>query len=361
MSVGVATASETPPRRGFAALFPVREVVVPWFVSRLYSALLIIGARTVGGPGGPRFSGFTKWDGQWYLVIAAHGYGVLPHGHVQTRWPFFPLLPGVIRAISDLGLPNRTGAVVFNHLVFLLALAGVWRIACRHTAPRPARLAVWALALFPGAFVFSMVYPSSIFLGASVWAFVLVEERRDLLAAVPVAAAALVRPNGIAVALALVLALRSWRRVAIVCGPAVLALAAWLGFLQHRAHDPLIFLSAKSGWPEVTILAFLREPYRYDYVFPHLALGAAAVVAVVLWRRRLPAPWVLFTALYLVPSLGLGMVGFGRYTNECFPPFVAAGNLLDRARPWLRRAAFTTAVSGQALCAWWVIHQNYIP
>ena len=39
---------------------------------------------------------------------------------------------------------------------------------------------------------------------------------------------------------------------------------------------------------------------------------------------------LVFTVLYLLPSLGLGMVGLGRYLNECFPPFVAAGMLLDR-------------------------------
>jgi hypothetical protein len=55
------------------------------------------------------------------------------------------------------------------------------------------------------------------------------------------------------------------------------------------------------------------------------------------------------------------MVGLGRYANECFPPFVAAGELLHRARRWLLVTAFAASVAGQALCAWWVIHQHYIP
>jgi hypothetical protein len=55
------------------------------------------------------------------------------------------------------------------------------------------------------------------------------------------------------------------------------------------------------------------------------------------------------------------MVGLGRYANECFPPFVAAGELLDRARRWVVVTAFAAAVAGQAVCAWWVIHQHYIP
>src|SRR3954453_12498592 len=52
-------------------------------------------------------------------------------------------------------------------------------------------------------------------------------------------------------------------------------------------------------------------------------------------RRRLPLAWLVFGVLYLVPSLQLGMVGVGRYANECFPPFVGAGQILDR---WSRRS-----------------------
>ena len=55
------------------------------------------------------------------------------------------------------------------------------------------------------------------------------------------------------------------------------------------------------------------------------------------------------------------MVGLGRYANECFPPFVAAGMLLDRARRWVLVAAFSAAVAGQAVSAWWVIHSHYLP
>jgi hypothetical protein len=96
-------------------------------------------------------------------------------------------------------------------------------------------------------------------------------------------------------------------------------------------------------------------------VIPHVLLALAALGALFFVRRRLPAAWTPFTVLYLLPSLGLGMVGIGRYANECFPPFVAAGDLLHRVRCHLRIAAFGSAVVGQAVCAWWVIHHQYIP
>ena len=196
---------------------------------------------------------------------------------------------------------------------------------------------------------------------ASVWAFILVDERHDLAAAVLVTGAALVRPNGIVLAIALVFVLRSWRRVLLVCAPSVVAVALWCVACFHWTGDPLVFLSSKEGWPEVTVKAIAIAPWRYDYVYPHLFLALAALGALFLVRRRLPAAWTLFTVLYLLPSLGLGMVGLGRYANECFPPFVAAGVLLDRARRWVLVAAFSAAVAGQAVCAWWVIHSHYLP
>ncbi len=341
-------------------LLPWREVVLPWLVSRVYSVFLIVGAASVGHDG-LRATGFAKWDGQWYLAIARFGYGATPVEGVQTRWPFFPGFPGVIHGIREIGLPDRGSVLVLNHLVFLIALAGVWRIARRHTSPGPARLAVWSLALFPGAIVFSMVYPSAIFLAITVWAFILVDDRHDVAAAVLVTGAALVRPNGIVLAIALVVVLRSWRRVLLVCAPSVVAVVLWCIACYHWTGDALVFLSSKEGWPEVTVKAFVLAPWRYDYVFPHLFLALAALGALWLVRRRLPAAWTLFTLLYLLPSLGLGMVGLGRYANECFPPFVAAGELLHRARRWVRIAAFAAAVVGQAVCAWWVIHLHYLP
>jgi MYXO-CTERM domain-containing protein len=341
-------------------LLPWREVVLPWLVSRIYSVALIVGAASISHDG-IRATGFAKWDGQWYLAIARFGYGPEPVEGVQTRWPFFPGFPAVVRAVREVGLPDRGTVIVLNQLIFLIALAGVWRIARRYTKARPARLAVWSLALFPGAFVFSMVYPSAIWLAISVWAFILVDERHDLAAAVLVTGAALVRPNGIVLAVALVFVLRSWRRALMVSAPSVVAVALWCIACYHWTGDALVFLSSKEGWPEVTVKAFALAPWRYDYVFPHLFLALAALGALLLVRRRLPFAWTVFTVLYLLPSLGLGMVGLGRYANECFPPFVAAGLLLDRARRWVLVVAFGAAVAGQSICAWWVIHSHYIP
>ena len=340
------------------ALFPWREVVVPWLVSRTLAASLISVFAWTSSRSQP-FGGFAKWDGGWYTHISRFGYGPPPTEGVDSTWPFFPLLPGLMRGFEEIGLGDRLGIVALNQLLFLVALAGVWRLARRHVADRPAALAVWALALFPGAFVFSMIYPSSLFLAASVWAFVFAEERHDITAAVTVAAAALVRPNGIVVAIALVLVLRAWRRIAAVCLPAVILVVTWCALCWHWTGDPFVFYTAKAAWPEVTIVELVRHWPRY--AIPHAVLGIAALTAVWFRRRTLPIAHTAFAVLYLVPTLGLGIVGLGRYANECFPPYLAVGDILARLRRRTLAFVFAASIAAEALCAWWVIDESHLP
>src|SRR5439155_708337 len=99
------------------------------------------------------------------------------------------------------------------HVAFFVGLIGVYRLALRHTSARGATIAVWVTAIGPFAFVFSMIYPSAIFLAASVWAFLWVEEGNDLAAGIAAAAATLARPDGLIVVVVLLFVKRlDWSR-----------------------------------------------------------------------------------------------------------------------------------------------------
>jgi len=331
-----------------------RDVLAPFFVSRAVSDALLIAMGMLRTPTNV-VSGFTAWDGHWYRAIALHGYVVPPHTHHhQTPWPFFPLLPEVLRAVSSAGIPVTAAGIVCNHVAFFVALVGIHRLAARHGSPSTARLAVWIAALGPMSFVFSMLYPSAIFLAASVWAFVLVEERRDLAAGFAAAVAALSRPNGIIVVVALVVAVGfAVRRVVIVVAPVVVALGGWLWFNAWRTGDPLRFFDAKRAWHEVTLFNIVGA-ITTDAAL-HLAIAALAVVLVVLVRRRIPASWLWYTILGLAPSLLFGVVGLARYATDCFPPTIAAAMLLDRGAASMRRNLLVGLVALQAVLAFYFV------
>jgi low affinity Fe/Cu permease len=94
---------------------------------------------------------------------------------------------------------------------------------------------------------------------------------------------------------------------------------------------------------------------------PHLVLALAAIGVVVWQRRRLPVALLVLTALSLLPSLVTGMVGLARYTNECFPPFVAAGQVLERWSNRWQVAALTASTVGLILFATIVARYDLVP
>lgn len=349
-------ATVTLPTKRFADF---RATLIPVVVSRGLCAVMIFLTASAGKSW--TWDGFSKWDGAWYVSIAELGYRAAPAASEQTPWPFFPLFPMILRVFSEAGFNIRLAGVIFSNIMFWVALAGVHRIATKHINPTATRYAVWAVALFPSSFVFSMLYPSSLFLAASVWAFVWIEERRDLAAGCAVLTAAMVRPNGAVVALAAVVALwRAPRRVLVVVGPAVLGVGAWMAYCWDRTGDPLIFLTAKRGWAEVSIVDALTGGMKWA-ALPHVVVAVAAIGVVIWKRRRIPGSWMALTVLQLAPSLVLGMVGLARYANECFPPFVAAGEVLDEVRRPLRIAAFALAVLGLFLFTLAVIRYSLVP
>jgi hypothetical protein len=349
-----------PPASGagvLARLFPWGAVVAPWLLSRVLSIGVMLAA--VDDPfRGSRFTQFVlKWDGAYYVGIARTGYGAVDVEF--PRWAFFPGLPGVIRVLRELG-DEEVLVFALNQLVLLVALAGVHRIAQRHGSERASMLAVWSLALFPASFVFSMTYASSLFLAVSVWAFVLVDEHHDVLAGLLAAGAALLRPNGIVVAVSLVVAVWSVRRAVVVVAPALVAVAAWCWYCYERTGDALVFLSTKERWQEITAVGLVDGDAKWS-VLPHAGLAIAAIVVVVWQRRRMPAAFLVLTALSLLPSLVTGMVGLARYANECFPPFVAAGQVLERWSPRVQAALLGMSAVGLVLFAFVVARYELVP
>jgi hypothetical protein len=344
-------------------------VVTPFVVSRLISDGLIMLAHFTATRR-VSLGGFGRWDGRWYLWIAQHGYaGAPPRArHHQTPWPFFPVLPAAMHGLHWIsGVSLVFAGVLVSHAAFFVALVGIHRIARHHLSGRAAGLAVWVAALGPFAFVFSMLYPSALFLAASVWAFVLVEEHHDTLGGTAAALAALTRPDGVIVAVLLACTVRRDRaRVARVAGPAVVALGAWMVFNYERTADALRFLHAKQAWHEIDLLSLSRlTPFDVlartnpsaENALVHLAVAVFAFALVVCTRRVLPKAWTWFTGVYLLPSLLLGIVGMGRYATEAFPPVVAGGAILESHPDRVVLAVCAALVVVQGFCAYHYLGQ----
>jgi hypothetical protein len=341
-----------------AAHGDLRAAVWPFVVSRVLADASILFLHR--GRASWLRGGFAAWDGRWYSRIAAYGYPGLVKSNHQTGWAFAPLLPLLMATGRLVGLATAFTGVLISHAAFFAALVGLNRLLRRHCSLRATSLAVWTLALYPTAVVFSMVYPSAVFVALSVWAFVLLDERDDLAAGLCAAGAALTRPNGLWVAFALAVAVSFDRkRLAALCGPTVAALAGWMLFDQVAAGNALRFLTAKSVWHEVTLFNFFN-PFNRNAVV-HLALAALLLVALLVERHHLPRSWTLFTLAYVLPSLALGIVGIGRYASDCFPCFAAAGNVLERQPAAVRAVILVTLAIAQIAFTYWILRVRHLP
>ena len=114
---------------------------------------------------------WTRWDGEWYLLIAEEGYDANPGGgdvpeplRPTDTIGFFPLYPLLIRAFSATGTPPSVAGVIIANIALLIAMFLLAALVRRDFGDRVATRAVWALLTFPTSLFFSAVYAESLLL-----------------------------------------------------------------------------------------------------------------------------------------------------------------------------------------------------
>jgi hypothetical protein len=314
--------------------------------------------------------GLLGWDAGWYETIARAGY-TPPLGHQSIR--FFPSVPLLTHVVAWFpGIDGGAALLIVSNVAALVATALLFVLVRRETGDAAlARRTLWVLSLGPAAFVLVMGYAESVLLCLVIGCFLALRPSgaagrpNFVLAAALGFAAALTRPIGVLVALAVVAELVRWwprlgrsERVAglgATVGP-VLGLAAFLGWAEHEVGDVFAPLrvqleSSHHGGladPFVTLLHDARG-VLHGHVGTALHVPwvlVAAVLLVVCWRR-LPASYTLFAAAVLgVAVAGTNLDSFERYALSAFPVSVAGAMLLRDER--VQRAVFTLLGAGLA-------------
>jgi hypothetical protein len=264
-------------------------------------------------------------------------------------------------------------ALIVSNTAFLLALAGVHRLATGLVDDKTATRAVWLIACFPFSFFLSAAYSDALYLCLAVWSFIFARERKWALACALGAGAAMTRIPGAVLAAALVIeyvrqegvtaaSVRRavWPAVILALAPIVIATYFWTQF-----GHPLAFLQARqSGWGRATgpVAALSRDVGEF-FAGPAFACGSIreCFAGFDLTRHLLGAwyialiPVSLALALGAARTLGAGMTfwviasvlmamtngldGTGRFTVALFPVFIAAA------------MQFKTPAAAAAVCA----------
>ncbi|MGN7800698.1 mannosyltransferase family protein [Leifsonia sp. 22587] len=194
------------------------RVLAVYLASRVVTTVILLIFAATEGPNawtsaGPDYFSFANiWDGRWYEIVAVSGYpAALPTSdgvHVsENAWAFMPGYPGVVDAVMFL---TRAPWPVAAVLVSFLAGAGaalVFHRLMRRVGLSPSQ-SLFAVVLFcvaPVAPLFQVAYAESLYILLLAVALLLLVERRYGWLFPVVLAMAVIRPSGLAFALALAL------------------------------------------------------------------------------------------------------------------------------------------------------------
>jgi hypothetical protein len=299
---------------------------------------------------------FDHFDAGWYLGIS-HSYTLPGSGPDWLReWMFFPLYPWVLRPVAIvLGLLRVGGnvdalaGVLVSNTALFCALVYVYRLTRGELSTRAARRAVTYLLIFPGSFYFSADYPESLYLLCSVAAFYYARHRKWGLAGLASALALLTRPQGLLLAVPLLIELVAWLRAEGMLGRRVLrglwlvglplvSLAGYALYSHAKTGYWLAFeTSATQVWrhvatpPVYPLIRYLLAPdlgsaTQYDLRSVNFAVSVLFLVVAVLAWRRLPVAysiWLAICVLFPLASIGHNMFSMARYAAIAFPAFMA--------------------------------------
>lgn len=303
----------------------------------------------------PRLS--TLWDAVYYLGIADHGYvddlgiGGYANGVPYSSRAFFPLYPGLIRAVHTvLPLTTAQAALLVAWAAALLAAAGIFAVAAHLYGRSAGVIAAVLWGVIPHAAVENYAYSESLFTALAAWALYAAVSKRWVWAGVVSTLSCLVRPTGIAVAAAVSLA-AAWEVVQVLRrggaagqgdqgdqvgrgdpGRGVrwwrpllggfLAPLGWLGYVGYvgwARHEWDGYFRVQSSWGSqfdggVTTYRWIRDFFlgqsgnstTLDQVVMLGVVAAAVVLFVVSLAQRQPLPLIVFSVMMLLISLGNG-------------------------------------------------------
>ncbi|MBA2807836.1 hypothetical protein E0500_010540 [Streptomyces sp. KM273126] len=303
-----------------------------------------------------------SWDSDWYLGIAAHGYGRIEYfpPKIASDYAFFPLYPGFVRVVTEITPLSGGAAGLFVSWVAAGAAAcGLYAIGHRLYGHGVATALVVLWGLLPHSVLLSLAYTEPLLTACAAWSLYAVLSGRWLWAGVLASLAGLARPNGIAVAAAVLVTAayevlrRHGRNVphSLWTGAAIAPLGwcAYVLWVGLRMGDPLGgYFAVQRRWGSrfdfgEGALRFARhlvlDGGRFVFPMAMLVVAVAVVLFALLVVDRAPLVLVVYCGVLLLITIG-GSGYFAckpRFLLPAFPlllPLARALARTARARPW---------------------------
>ncbi|WTB44418.1 hypothetical protein OG569_17355 [Streptomyces sp. NBC_00827] len=333
------------------------------FAAARLTGVLVLAATAWATGRNPLYLLGRSWDSAWYLWIASHGYGRtfhFSHTVVHSDLAFFPLYPAVVRAVTTLTpLSSGVAGLLVSWLAAGAAACGIYAVGAHLHGRAVGTTLVLLWALLPHSVVLSMAYTEPVLTAFAAWSLYAVLTERWLWAGTLAALAGLARPNGVAVAAAVLAAAvyavgrRRGRKVPHrLWTGAALAPLGWGGYVLWvgvRKGDPLGgYFEVQRLWGSrfdfgAGSLGFAKHLLLHGdrFVFPMtmVIVAAGVLLYALLLADRAPLPLLVHSGVLLL--IALGGSGFfeskPRFLLPAFPlllPLARALVRTARARPW---------------------------
>jgi hypothetical protein len=293
-----------------------------------------------------------RFDTNWYLSIAAHGYAD------KASTVYLPLYPLLIHGVGMITPSAMGSAMLVSNLALVGALVVLYRIAKMFSDDAGAKRAVAFLLLFPTAFFLSIAYTESLFLLLTLSAFYAALRERWLWAMVLGVLAALTRLQGVLLLVPLgwmlwqqYRASRATDRTLRFARGGLLLLAIPFATFTFLVFTNLSLLNAYEGelharfvlpWENIAALLNLLMSAQASFVdiLNLVATAGAGVMIFALWKK-LPGEYMFYSiAMWLAPLFRMTttqpLVSMARYTLALFPMFMLLG--LWGKNAWVNRA-----------------------
>ncbi|MDQ6712667.1 MAG: hypothetical protein M3Z28_05695 [Candidatus Dormibacteraeota bacterium] len=292
-----------------------------------------------------------RWDARHYVYLATHGYGAV--GDARNLIAFFPLYPALISAVSSVGLPARTAALLISNVAGVVAAILLYEIARVGGKEGAAWRAAAFFTVFPTAFFLLVGYTEAVFCAFAFGSVLAARHKRWFWAGLLGGLASAARLTGLALLPMLVIELLAARRALrnlweLVVPPLLVS----LGFITYLLTnllvlgDPLAFVTVqRQHWSHSLGAPWLglsdavgslswRQPWEKLTVGGGEILGgiAAYLSTALSWLRLRPADAVYATVVTVLITFLPFWLSIPRYLLSMYPLFLLAGRI---TRHWV--------------------------
>ena len=292
-----------------------------------------------------------RWDARHYVYLATHGYAEV--GDARNLIAFFPLYPALISAVSALGLPARTSALLISNIAGVVAAILLYEVARVDGHEKAAWRAAAFFTVFPTAYFLLVGYTEALFCALTFGSVLAARRRGWLWAGLLGGLAAASRLTGLALLPLLVIELFAARRVLrslwqLIVPPLLVVLGFGTYLLTNLLvlGDPLAFVAVqRDHWAHSLAAPWRglagavngitwRVPWEKLTVGgAEIAGGIAAYLATALsWLRLRPADAAYATVVTVMVTFLPFWLSIPRYLLGMYPLFLLAGRITRR---WL--------------------------